>query len=378
MKKFLILTLVLSFYSFQVMASKARMLALGQDDEVGSYILDDTRNVFYNPAYVNRYKEYMIFEWGEDASTADSDTSPKAEGGYFNGGGNFGYGVYLGGESDSAIANRDSINSTFLDQDNPAHIFVSGDMGVEWGFSLAYSQNEDEQSPSTNPIKREQSSLDLNMGFIAGNLNFFANFDIFDRSEGSTASPDEDYEADLGMKIGGAYALGDYTAYANFSKTGFEYRNGSGVIDREDEDLVYQIGFGKVQDLSDTSKLIFDISYNKSENDSEQNKSSTPTALDTSSWSFPLTIGFETEVKDWLTLRGSVKKNILGEGEDTSKRSQTTQNTTTVSMGTTLTLGAIKLDGLIGATDTSGNNGTKSGAISSNNLMTRVSLQYWF
>ena len=68
MKKLLLLVIALLLISSGAFASKARMQALGQDAEAGSYYVSDTRSVFTNPAYVNSYKNYIITEWGQTAN----------------------------------------------------------------------------------------------------------------------------------------------------------------------------------------------------------------------------------------------------------------------------------------------------------------------
>src|SRR5690606_34569686 len=93
-------------------ASKARLLALGENLETaGSLYFSDNRNIFQNAAYIHEYKDGIYLEWGaqgnEFNSTLDrnlnnkfdSDTAPQAEGGFLKSHGKYVYGLYVGAES---------------------------------------------------------------------------------------------------------------------------------------------------------------------------------------------------------------------------------------------------------------------------------------
>ncbi|TNE99919.1 MAG: hypothetical protein EP326_07310, partial [Deltaproteobacteria bacterium] len=98
MKKQIIVATGLAVLSTSAWATKSRLEALGQDSN-GSYYIKDSRSIFLNPAHVNTFKNYVVSEWGTQNNSADSTTSPHAEGGFFREAGAFSYGVYLGNES---------------------------------------------------------------------------------------------------------------------------------------------------------------------------------------------------------------------------------------------------------------------------------------
>lgn len=66
MKK-LVLGTVLAVISVPAFATKARMIALGENvqDNIGSLYFSDSRNIFQNAAYANDYKDMFIAEWGD-------------------------------------------------------------------------------------------------------------------------------------------------------------------------------------------------------------------------------------------------------------------------------------------------------------------------
>ncbi|MEI8348131.1 MAG: hypothetical protein WCG27_11735, partial [Pseudomonadota bacterium] len=95
MKKLLLLV-GLIVLSTSVYASKARMQALQQDPNTGSNFINDTRNVFGNPAGLNTMKNYLITEWGAPINTVGTVAAPRAEGGFFKEVGPVVAGAYMG------------------------------------------------------------------------------------------------------------------------------------------------------------------------------------------------------------------------------------------------------------------------------------------
>ena len=91
MKKTLILAALIM--SPPALATKARMQALGQDSDRGSFLFKDARNIFYNPVHVLELPGRIIAEWGAGESRGDG---PHPEGGIFQEKGRIVYGLYLG------------------------------------------------------------------------------------------------------------------------------------------------------------------------------------------------------------------------------------------------------------------------------------------
>ena len=91
MKKHIAIAAGLAVLSTSAFATKARMNALGQGDDRGSFYIQDSRNVFRNASDVNNMTNYVVTEWGTAAATEDSVTAPGAEGGFFRSAGQFNY-----------------------------------------------------------------------------------------------------------------------------------------------------------------------------------------------------------------------------------------------------------------------------------------------
>src|SRR5690554_693409 len=97
MKKQLTVALGLAVLATPAFASKARLMALGEDAN-GSFFINDNRNIFLNAAEANNHADLVTFEWGNN-NGADSDTDANAEGGILYSHKNLVYGLHLGGQS---------------------------------------------------------------------------------------------------------------------------------------------------------------------------------------------------------------------------------------------------------------------------------------
>ncbi|MGK5089734.1 hypothetical protein WDW86_19455 [Bdellovibrionota bacterium FG-2] len=112
-----------------VFASRARELALGTGDaglilNGGSLYYDTEYNIFYNPSYVNDFKNFGIIE-------KSNFPGLTAQGGFINSFFNFSFGVYMN--------RRQTIAEPYATGPDmrPIEILLGSDMGVKWGVSLA-------------------------------------------------------------------------------------------------------------------------------------------------------------------------------------------------------------------------------------------------
>jgi len=375
MKKHLVLATGLALLSTSAFATKARMDAFRQDANRGSLFLEDTRNVFRNAANVNSMKNYVLTEWGVDGAN-DSATAPQAEGGVFREAGNFNYGLYLGSDINNGNSNRTGSDAAFVSNDNNLSLFVGGDMGMEWGLRLNYANNKNEGS-----IKKDQSAYGLGLGINMGDLAAWANLDLKDESKGASAAGDK-WTADLGLNLGASYKVSGMTVFADYSKTGDEYAAVGAAFKPTHSATDIQVGAAKVYDHGASARTFASVVYT---NNKTETKSAATTTSETSSVTLPVTLGFEADATSWLTLRGSVAQPIfLNSLETKSTGSVTTKvsntNQANVAAGATLNFGKLKVDGSIGTTTAAAGRaaGGSAGLLTLDNLMSRVSVHYWF
>jgi len=369
MKKTLVIA-SLAVLSTSAFASKARMEALGQG-QVSRYIMD-TRSVFLNPAMVNEQKNYIITEWGTSAVTTDDATTPRAEGGFFREMGTFTYGLYLGNDS-----SRINHSTGFLNQSNALDLFLGGDMGVKWGARVHYANAKDETNLNSTATTKN-NAFGLGLGAEMGDAEAYVNVDLADKSNGDATVAGNGYESKMkpSYTVGGSYKFAGWSFFAEYDMSKLNETKATATTEKDSTILV---GAGRVHEINPTARLITDLSLSMNTNETTANGKVKTNAL-------PATLGMEVDATSWLVLRGSVAQNIIfGEKKLANGKKQTIPNSTTVNAGATLNFGKLKVDGMIGNTGSARNTGTvgsaaanKTGTLTTDNLLTRVAVSYWF
>jgi hypothetical protein len=362
----------LAVLSTNAFASKARVQALGQDGNRGSEYIADSRNVFRNPAALNETKNYLVTEWGS-AVNSDGNAAPRAEGGFFREMGAFNYGLYLGNDGTNN-ATRTNTATTFMPQDNALDLFLAGDMGVKWGARLHYAGAKDEAT--TTNVTKKNTAYGIGLGVVAGAIEGYANVDISDKSEGAALASDE-WKLKPSYLVGGSFTWTDYTFFASYENTKAEQKLANVNTTFKGSEIV--VGVGRTMEINPTARIFGDAKVSIA---SDTNVTATGK---TKNNTLPLTIGMEADATSWLTLRGAVSQNVfLNQTKTAAGKKVTNANTTTVNAGATLNFGKLKVDGLIGTSDAarngtvSANNGTNAGTLTTDNLLTKVAVSYWF
>jgi len=361
MKKTLVIA-GLAVLSTSAFASKARMEALGQGS-ASNYIMD-SRSVFLNPASVNDQKNYITTEWGTSAVTADGVITPRAEGGFFREMGTFAYGLYLGNDS-SKVAH----GTGFMVPSNSLDLFIGGDMGMKWGAKVHYANAKDEQAT----INVKNSALGVSLGASQGDLEGYVNLDLSDKSTGRTGGLLADTsELKPSYKVGGSYKYASWSFFADYDASKLEEKVTAVTSTTKDSTIV--VGAGRVHEVNPTSRIFTDIKLSMNTNE-------TVAAGKVKTNKLPATLGMEVDATSWLVLRGSVSQNVvLGEVKNSAGKSKSVLNSTSVNGGATLNFGKLKVDGMIGNTSGSrtGAVGVNNGALTTDNLLTRVGVTYMF
>ncbi|HLE12604.1 MAG TPA: hypothetical protein VI754_15210 [Bacteriovoracaceae bacterium] len=334
-------------------ASKARMLALGQSSDYGSFYIKDSRSIFLNPATINQQKNYFITELG---SASSSDSNPNSEGGIIFDFADFVWGVYLGSEINANNSARTAAN--FLAKDNRVDFLFGGDAGFTWGARGHFAAGKDRQSA----VDRSYSAVGIGLGVSIDKVDGYCNFDLQDVANGATIKDDK-WETDLGMKLGVAYNFLGSTFFIDYEKNGF--KSSVGDITHKSEQKI-NVGAGTTFQLDSVSKLFADLKYY-----SDTEKISGTADLELTEYGLPLCLGFETQIMPWLFLRASIKQSFIGGEENSSGDFKSFSNTTDVSTGITITVGKVNIDGMVGQ-DRDGN---KQGSFGS---VTNFSLAYKF
>ncbi len=381
MKTQLTLALGLAVLAAPAFASKARLQALGEDN-YGSQYINDNRNIWLNAAQVNNHKDLVTYEFGTE-NTADDASSPRGEGGVFKTMGNMVYGVQMGAASSTGNGLRLASGLTGANETNNLDVFVGGDAGMKWGANLGYARGANE----VRADGASTESMRTRLGVIMGDLQVYANVNLINNAKGTDATADK-FEGDLGYQVGVIQAWDGNSVFADYRSFDAESTS-SGT--KEDISLSQlQVGIGRVERLNDKTNLFLKASYVMGEVENDRNVGSAfgtagcdATVLACEEYStsqLPVVVGLETEAASWLTLRASVSQVVWGSEED-KKNERSITDSTSINAGATLKFGELSVDGVIGNNAAGGvttANGTDSGTIRTDSLMSRVAMTYRF
>lgn len=373
MKRNVLVIVGLAVLSTNAFASKARLEALSGNNGAANRYISDDANLFRNAATINTHKNFVVTEWGSNIDS-DSQATPRAEGGFFKDAGALAYGLYLGNDGDNNAA-RTGAATAFLPQDNALDLFLGGDAGLQWGARLHYASSKNE--PATGvAFTKKNTAFGLGLGVVAGAAEAYANVDLSDKSEGGTLAADQ-YKQKPTFTVGGSYNMSGYTFFGEFGNGKVEQT--LNAVKSTDKTTAVTVGVGRIMEINPTARIIADaaVVYGITKVEGATAAASSKTK----DMTLPVTIGFEAEATSWLTLRGSVGQNVILNNkkvESTATTKSTNANTTTVNGGATLTFGKLAVDGLVGTTSSTGAAGTKTGVLSTSNLLSRVGVTYNF
>lgn len=370
MKKILAIGSTLLVITSSAYASQARLNALGMNetDNDGMYYIQDSRNIFLNPAYINNYANQLTLEWGAtgqnasvlgttSASTINNNTyAPKAQGGFFKKSGDYVYGLYLGNESNTSSLIRiasssaastlngctaagcgagSNTNSKMLQStDNQVDLFLGSETnGLKWAGNLLFANGKDESRSG------KDTAIAIRGGVVATNWDAHLNLSLASKAEATDAISGagagltaQDVKAEmkgkLGIQAGGSYVLpisGRVFGYVKYygweqtdSYTGYAALNAGASIGvggqngtvKGDFTSIY-LGWGRDFDVNNGDKIFTSLSAKQTNiNLKFSNKSEVRHLV------VPVTFGYEAKATEWLTLRGSVVQNIYGQRDN--------------------------------------------------------------
>lgn len=381
MKKQLTVALGLAVLATPVFASKARLQALGEDS-YGSAYINDNRNIWLNAAQINNHKDLVTYEFGTE-TIGDDAQQARGEGGVYKAHGNFVYGLHFGGASNTANAMRRAAGLTGADEQNNIDLFIGGDAGMKWGANLGYAKTSDESSPLTS------ESMRTRLGVIMGDTQAYANINLINNAKGTDAAGHK-FEGDLGYQVGVIHAWEGNTLFADYRS--FEAEGTQGAAKGDISYKQIMVGVGRVERLNDKTNLFTKATFVNADVENDGGAAAFGTGAgacatgnsaifceEYKTMQVPVVVGLETEATSWLTLRGSVGAVVWGSEEDKDNE-RSIQNSTIINAGATLKFGELSVDGVIGNDNGAGPaaNGTNSGTIRTDSLMSRVSMTYRF
>ncbi len=335
------------------------MYSLNQDPHRGSYYIEDTRNIFRNPADINLFKDYATFEL--EFIPKDSQLSLVPQGGYFTHLGKFPVGIFLGqGMVEGFLLTDEFFNATPTDlflstgESNPVSFFFGGgDKDFQWGVDIRIVNSH----ITVGGNQSSEEALSCGLGFNIGSLNIYGKYDIKEKTQvtGSDLSQDGTFET-FGFIAGAIYRFERISLLIDYIKgktelTGRTDTSQNGIA----QSSTLSLGIGHINELNDFAKLFFNLNL---ENEKEEISAH---HTDTTNNRLPLVLGFEVDATSWLILRGSVVQNIF---------LSTYSFQTRVNLGGTLSFGKLKVDGNLGMNEIS--------LLNASAFFANAAFTYWF
>jgi hypothetical protein len=297
MKERIVSALVLAgmIASTSAFASKARELVLGHGGAdmgtglttatntswgyfggYGSFYYDSDYNMFYNPAYINDFKNWAAFEKG---------TVGNGEFGFATSMMNFNLGLYFNRKS--ATPNLTTANPDVSTVD----LMFGGDAGVKWGLGLTYGQGH---STATNA----QTSLTARAGVEVAGLDPFVGVTV----EGQDKTSGVKTMSYSGINAGARYHYGEWVPYAFFGNAKAK-TEATGV---EEKGTAMGVGLGRETKLAEGARLVYTLYYKHNQVDNA--------GVKTKTGALPIQAGVEADALSWLTLRAGVNHTLIGNG----------------------------------------------------------------
>jgi len=372
-------------------ATQTRLLALGMKelDNDGSYYIKDDRNIFLNPAYVNSWGDFALFEVGGEGiqlgknktTLSDLDT-PKALGGFLLRSGSVVWGAYLGNESNTAsllrivgsAANAAATGKLLPTSDEQIDLFVGWGDSYKWGANFLFY----------NPGKNDVQDTSVNQGYTLRlgvkdeeeKKDFHINASLKNKVVNDyTSSATQEFEGDLGLHIGGSYQFEPFRLWAYVKTFSWEQSDTgtpiptlggqNGTVEGDFE--IWNLAIGNTVEFSKAARFYWAVYARQTEIEVNFN-----TVASAKSLAIPLSFAIEADATDWLQFRGSIYQNIYGQsknknftslnvvarvfaqtlfGPDNNGESSSLPANTNVQLGAALKFGGLKIDGLLGVSE---------------------------
>jgi hypothetical protein len=286
-----------------VFASRARLSVSGSGDalgilDAGSLSANDVYNVFYNPVYINDFKNMAIIEKYNGQS--------GAMGGFTTGISNFNIGVFMNKANTVGYTNGKNFRNI--------DVIVGGDAGFKWGLGLSYGSNY--------VVAKEAQDLNVNLGLDFDGISPFINFKAIGEEKDVATSTKGKFKD---MAFGLRYKMGEWTPYAmvRMMKTDPATTESTGIV----------VGANRTMNVADAAVINYGLAYSR-----HTIKNGAKEAA------IPMWVVAESDVADFLALRAGVHYQVY---HKTSGVGSAADNTSAV-LGATFKHKKAALDWAIG------------------------------
>ncbi|MBC7692065.1 MAG: hypothetical protein H7222_09865 [Methylotenera sp.] len=331
-KRILALCLLVSMIAgSNAFASRARQSVMGTGDaglilQDGSFFYDHAYNIFYNPAYVNDFKNWAIIE-------KSNGNTRGAQGGFVTSLTNFNLGVFMNRASSQTGGTNavNSLNAYNFDssQTRPIDVIIGGDMGVKWGLGATYNNSS---------ANGGFNDLVLRAGIVYMDLEPFVNYKIKGAQKVTGAADRTTKDFTIGTK----YRMGEFTPYAAFRQLK------ANTLTNNEKDTIIGGGIGRNTKLAEGARLVYALSYFHSK--FSGNFASTRNVI-------PVDVAIEGDAATWLTLRAGIRYKLMNKTSGTG----TQTDDTTGRVGATVHANKVDVDWAFGSSNSAaGSAGTEN------------------
>jgi len=286
MKKIIGIALMIAGSS--AFASKARYNALGQAAH-----LTDTQTVFNIPSDMMSLPELMEFNFGSNAIGQNTD------GGMIRSAGDARIGFFLGAVDSARTGD-------YLGIENPFSVVYGAKAGdMTWGVLFSYASSKVKKDDSSAFDDKSQDFMKLTGSVVMGDTTVALDLGLANKAKGNAdatpASGDQDHEfSKTPMELSVYHKMGEWTVYGDY-KNEVEKDNAGGS---EVKTTTSTMKLGGVHAMkSEGADFFYGLEYTMIDAKAGSTKSQASM--------FPVILGIETDAASWLTLRGSVKQNVL-------------------------------------------------------------------
>ncbi len=274
--------------------------------------------------------ELMSLNFG--MTTPTPAVGDAAEGGMIRNTGDSRIGFFVGVE--------DAARSTgYLGIENPFSVAYGAKAGdMPWAIVFSYA-NSSKKATAATFDDQTQSFMRLDGSVVVGDLTVGANLGLTNKAKGDGTS-DTAENSQAPMTVFGYYAMGDLTAYGTYMMNTTKDNPAGTETKTEDSKLVV----GAVNTMKkEGADFFYEVAYSI--------KTSKTGAVKSTETRLPVLIGVEADAASWLTLRGSVKQNVLL-GDNKVDETESTRHDTTVAAGAGLKFNKATLDFTLSAANT--------------------------
>jgi hypothetical protein len=340
-------------------ASRARLLVFGTGDSglilgdngnMGSFYTDDAYNMFYNPAYINDYKNFGIIEKSNYSSAytfsaenfannptgngfAATSGGTTAEGGFVSSIFNYTFGLFMNRTdvlTDAIYAHPENMR--------PIDIMIGGDQGWKWGLGVTYSSYRGTPVGTSSMVS--DTDVVVRLGFELSAFEPFAWYRIggdnhFVPLISGGAVTGSNVEQNKMWAAGLKYHWGEWTPYAAIKKTDFN---------NEITGEIFGAGIGRNTKLTEGVKLSYAFAFfRQMASDQFGFNVANRGELNPQRSVLPINVAVEGDATGWLTLRAGLSYNLVDQIATGSVPDQTSGR-----IGATIHAGKVDFDWAVG------------------------------